>query len=260
MRKKKNAPEGFLMPEISTEETFHSISTRRVLSREEARDLDRIAVESFGIPGLVLMENAVRGIADLLLEWIKAPEMVLIFCGAGNNAGDGLALGRHLQLRNVPFQIILNVAPERFRGDARFQYELGRKLGFAMFDLWDAGSAEEVRTRLESLPKAAVCVDALLGTGACGALRFPMAETAKWLNGQGAPILAVDIPTGLDCETGRPFDEEGKLAVRADRTVSLATMKSGLLLPDAKAFTGELFVSDIGISVDKLLFSSHPER
>lgn len=244
------------MREYSSGRTFHSVSSRLVLSREEVRTLDRTAMERLGIPGLLLMENAARGIADLLLEWIEAPEMVLIFCGAGNNAGDGLALGRRLQALNVPFLIVLSVAPERFRGDAQFQYELGRRLDFPMFKLWDASSAEEVWARLESLPKATVCVDALLGTGASGALRFPMAETVEWLNGQSAPILAVDVPTGLNCETGRPFADDGKTAVRAARTVTLAAMKTGLLLPDAEAFMGEIFVSDIGVAVDKLRSAS----
>ncbi|MBQ2821477.1 MAG: NAD(P)H-hydrate epimerase [Thermoguttaceae bacterium] len=248
------------MREFIGEGAFHSASTRKILPREDVRELDRIAIESFGMPGLLLMENAARGITELLLEWIKVPKLVLIFCGAGNNAGDGLALGRQLQLRNVPFEVVLCASPERLGGDALFQYELGRKLDFPMFHLWDADSESEVLARLNSLPAASVCVDALLGTGAVGPPRFPMAETIKWLNGQEAPILAVDIPTGLDCETGRPFAENKDFAVQAGRTVTLAAAKPGLLLPEAEPFTGEIFVSDIGIDVEKLLDFSRSKK
>lgn len=276
-------------------EPFHSASSRpAVLSRDAVRQLDRTAIERFGIPGLVLMENAARGMVELLLDWLKRDRLknegssapfptILIFCGTGNNAGDGLAAARHLQLRGVPHRVIFCADPARLRGDALFQYELAQKLQIPMVSILpdlpvsiqlDALAAEvetgsetgsETRSEIGSSAssgsgKCGLClVDALLGTGAVGVPRFPMPEVIAWMNARrklGTPVLAVDVPTGLDCETGFPFASGSAgdcSAVRASLTVTFAAAKPGLVLPHAREFTGTLYVSDIGVTPDALL-------
>lgn len=274
-------------------EPFHSASSRpAVLSRDAVRQLDRTAIERFGIPGLVLMENAARGMVEILLDWLKRDRLknegssapfptILIFCGTGNNAGDGLAAARHFQLRGVPYRVIFCADPARLRGDALFQYELAQKLQIPMVSILpdlpvsiqldalaaDVETAAETKTSAETesaafpaVGKGGLClVDALLGTGAVGVPRFPMPEVIAWMNARrklGTPVLAVDVPTGLDCETGFPFASGSAgdcSAVRASLTVTFAAAKPGLVLPHAREFTGTLYVSDIGVTPDALL-------
>lgn len=281
-------------------EPFHSASSRpAVLSRDAVRQLDRTAIERFGIPGLVLMENAARGMVEILLDWLKRDRLknegssapfptILIFCGTGNNAGDGLAAARHFQLRGIPHRVILCADPARLRGDALFQYELARKLRIPMVSILpdlpvsvqldalaaDVETAAETRTMagtesaaFPAVGKGGLClVDALLGTGAVGVPRFPMPEVIAWMNARrklGTPVLAVDVPTGLDCETGFPFASDpasdcasgpaSDAVVRASLTVTFAAAKPGLVLPQAEEFTGTLYVSDIGVAAEALL-------
>lgn len=245
---------------------FYKPTPERILSRDTVRELDQTAIDRLGIPGLVLMENAARAVAQwILTEW-ENPEKwskVLIFCGIGNNAGDGLAVARHLQLHGIDFQIFLCANPERFRGDARFQYELAQKLDLPMTELYTETEKEGVfRVISEHLSENSqkntlstfYLVDALLGTGAIGVPRFPMNAVISWMNTQvtrGSRLLAIDVPTGLDCETGLPFDGEENVA-RADITLTLAAAKPGLVTENAQKFVGDLWISDIGVSVEKI--------
>lgn len=239
--------------------------TSRILPCETVRLLDQTAIERFNVPGILLMENAARGITDILHAnlprnaSLDVPS-VLIFCGTGNNSGDGLALARHLQIRGIPQLVFLTASPNRFRGDALFQFELAQKLDIPMISLFEFSSGEEICTFLDQFvqdlrsPGGIFLVDALLGTGVKSAPRFPVSALIPWLNRrteEGVPLLAVDLPSGLNAETGLPFAEG--LAVKASLTVTLAAVKPGLVLSRAKPFVGELFLSDIGISVPRLL-------
>lgn len=264
----------------------------------EARALDRTALVRYGIPGLLLMENASRAAADLVEAELRgglplkpnfSSSEVFIFCGTGNNAGDGLAMARHFQTRQISVRIFLCVKPEKFQGDALFQYELARKLEIPMISLYDvptdAASAvssvsaesimpsdaarnlssgcSEVFRRLDAVwdsvsgPRQSVYfVDAMLGTGASGTPRFPMNAVIPWLNLRRerfhTPLLAVDVPSGLDADTGRGFSEDENLTVHASVTLSMAVFKRGLLEENAKKFVGTLYLADIGVSVEKL--------
>lgn len=262
---------------------FSGHSSIPILSRETVRELDRTAMEHFGIPGLVLMENASRAITNFLLAELTQEDAcrhvlsfpfafrdalpcVLIFCGTGNNAGDGLAVARHLQLRKIPHRVLLCAAPDHFKGDALFQYQLAQKLGLEMIPLFDCSRKEDVWQRLDAVTQTIggefYLVDALLGTGASGPPRFPMNAVIPWMNHyalHGSRILAIDVPTGLDCESGKPFvwtrngTDPDEATVHAGVTVTLAAAKPGLVMPEAAPYVGELRVSDIGISVDRLL-------
>ncbi|MCA9260524.1 MAG: NAD(P)H-hydrate epimerase, partial [Planctomycetales bacterium] len=202
-----------------------------VLSCEQVRRLDRLAIEEYGLPGLVLMENAGRGICDVLLAKLgsrtatdddrtTAPR-VAVLCGRGNNGGDGLVLARHLELNQVPCIAILLAPAERFAGDAATNLAVLRHCQTPCVDL-SLVPPERLGERLErEAGRAEWIVDALLGTGAAGAPREPYASAIRWMNRSAAQRLAVDLPSGLDADVGAAYEP----TVRADVTVTLAALK-----------------------------------
>jgi NAD(P)H-hydrate epimerase len=217
-----------------------------VLSREQVRQVDVLAVQRYGMSSLVLMENAGRGVADALLD--ADPSLldsrgrgdVIVICGKGNNAGDGFVIARHLEIRGMPVKALLLVSPDQLRGDARANYEI---LARSDVPIIDASSASLAAQLDEHAGEAAWLVDAMLGTGASGEPREPFATAIKWMNAQAARRLAVDLPSGLDCDMGEP----AAATVRADLTCTFVAMKPGFLLPQAKPFFGEVRVVSIGV-------------
>jgi NAD(P)H-hydrate epimerase len=220
-----------------------------LLSREQTRALDRRAIEEYGISGLVLMENAGRGCVDVL-ERLGVGGPVAILCGKGNNAGDGFVIARHLKIRGYECRVLLLVPEEDLSGDALANYALLKgNVEITLFATLD--------DRLDPVPPhfrvaldfhargAAWLIDALLGTGAVGEPRPPFDAAIDWMNARGANTraLAVDVPSGLDCDTGRPATH----TVRADHTCTFAAMKIGFAQAAAKPFTGTIHVCDIGI-------------
>jgi NAD(P)H-hydrate epimerase len=221
-----------------------------VLSCEESRQVDRVAIERLGIPGLVLMENAGRGVVDVLLrvdpDLPASADRVAILCGKGNNAGDGFVIARHLAVRGVPHIVVLLGAPTQLAGDARANYEILARAGAPLVDL--AGLAQSELTALPTALEqhaggARWIIDALLGTGAVGAPREPYRTAIPWMNAQPGRRLAVDLPSGLDCDTGVATGD----AVRADVTCTFVAAKPGLVLPAAAPWVGHLQVVDIGV-------------
>lgn len=210
----------------------------RTLTRKQVRELDRRAIEEFGIPGLVLMENAGRGVADLLCQ-LGVDGPVVICCGKGNNAGDGLVLARHLQLREVEFSLWTWFAANEWRGDAAANLAIckaaGIELRAAQDDEWHDGFSK-------SVTNADWVVDAMLGTGASGAPRSPLDTVIDVLNRSAAKKLAIDVSSGLDCDTG----EVATVAFRADHTCTFVAPKPGLVVAGSKEYVGELHVADIG--------------
>ena len=179
--------------------------THRALTREQSREVDRIAIEQYGMSGLVLMENAGRGVVDVLLmldpELIGSNREVLILCGKGNNAGDGFVIARHLDIRGVRVRVGLLAYPGDLAGDALANYQILQHSDVPVesFPLGEPASAGG----------SAWILDAMLGTGAQGDPREPYATAIQWMNAQPARRLAVDVPSGLDCDTGRPADTHG---------------------------------------------------
>jgi NAD(P)H-hydrate epimerase len=212
---------------------------RLLLTREQSRRVDAIAIERYGIPGLILMENAGRGVVDVLLEIDPAPRVVVL-CGKGNNAGDGFVIARHLEIRSVDLRVALLAAPEELAGDARQNYEILLRSDVPVIDLSGDFSAARLS---EHAGGATWLVDALLGTGALGEPREPVRSAILWMNARRARRLAVDVPSGLDCDTGRP----ASATVRADITCTFVAAKPGLVRPEAREFVGELRVVSIGV-------------
>jgi len=214
------------------------------LSREEIRAIDRCAIEVLGVPGVVLMENAGRQAADAVAEFLEAAggRRVAIVAGSGNNGGDGFVVARHLAMRGATVTTFLVAPPERITPDAAVNLEILRKLGH---DIRRA-AGEALAHLAAALGEFDVVVDAVGGTGIRGALRGDMAAAVEQINAAGRPVVAIDIPTGLDCDTG----EAPGPAVRARLTVTFGAGKKGFGAAGAAAYTGEVRVADIGIPAD----------
>jgi len=208
------------------------------LTRQQSRQVDIRAVEEFGLSGLVLMENAGRGVADVLCS-LGATSPVVICCGKGNNAGDGFVIARHLDLRGIEVRVLLWAQADELTGDALANFRVIEKSGLAIERLGSGVDAERLD---RALVGASWIVDALLGTGARGAPRRPLDEVIPQLNAHPAPILAVDLPSGLDCDTGVA---EG-VVIRAAHTCTFVASKRGFLSDGSAEYTGQIHILDIG--------------
>lgn len=213
-----------------------------LVTTEEMRRLDRHTIDSIGIPAIVLMENAGTAVAREVLDLAadkKAAGHVslsrwLILAGSGNNGGDGLVAARHLRDAGIAAEVVFALPPGKMTGDAAFQRDVALRLGVPCFVYGD-----------DPVNWAAYdgIIDALLGTGSKGAPRAPFDALIREANGSGRPIVAVDIPSGLDADTGAVHEP----CIRAERTVALAFLKRGLVqYPGAEA-AGRAVVAPIGI-------------
>jgi NAD(P)H-hydrate epimerase len=210
-----------------------------ILTREQARELDRRAMQEFGVPGVVLMENAGRGMAELLRS-LGIDGLVVICCGKGNNGGDGFVIARHLDNAGVRVRVLLFGDPAQLSGDAAVNSRILVASGIALEVFTDpAIDAERLR---RELAQADWIVDALFGSGLRGAIQPPFERIIAILNAAGKRVFAVDIPSGLDCDTGVPLG----IAVRAHHTATVAAMKKGFLEPAATAWLGQVHLIDMG--------------
>jgi NAD(P)H-hydrate epimerase len=206
------------------------------LTRAEVRALDHRAIHEFGVPGIVLMENAGRSSAELLVS-LGIPGPVVICCGKGNNGGDGFVIARHLDNRGVPVQVLLFARPEELHGDARTNFDIVAKTGLPLsFPAGDAGVTN-------ALASAGCIVDALYGTGLQGPVKPPHDRVIEAINRSGVKVLAVDVPSGLDSDTGRPLGA----TIQANHTATFIANKIGFTLPGADRWTGQVHVLDIGM-------------
>jgi NAD(P)H-hydrate epimerase len=209
-----------------------------VLSREQSRLVDRLAQDEFGLSGIVLMENAGRGVADVLCRLgIHAP--VVICCGKGNNAGDGFVIARHLDLRGHAVRVLLWAEPAELSGDAETNFKILQKTAVPIEVF---GNRHDSARLAALLADAGWIVDALLGTGARGEPRAPLDAVIDQLNAAPAQKMAVDLPSGLDCETG----VAARHTIRAAETCTFVAAKTGFRVPGSEQFTGRVHVLDIG--------------
>lgn len=220
----------------------------RVLNRQQSREVDRIAIEEYGMSGLVLMENAGRGCVDLLeRRGMKGP--VGILCGKGNNGGDGFVIARHLWIRGYVARVLLVPPAEELTGDAAANFTILRKSRAPIVYLSEEGGPASLPEALDfATDHCDWLVDCLLGTGATGAPRPPYDTLIEWMNSERVKRLAVDVPSGLDCDTGEP----SPTTVRADVTATFVTRKVGYEQPAAREYVGEVEVVDIGIPPELL--------
>jgi len=213
------------------------------LTCQEIRELDILAIEHVGIPGIVLMENAARAVAECVYAALLNPlsSRILLLCGPGNNGGDGFVAARHLRNAGVKVTVVLAAPRQKSTSDAALNLGIYERMEGALLDATGAGELEKVRSEADA---ADVIVDALLGTGSTGAPRGTIAELIKVANAAPrARRVAIDIPSGLDGDTG----EVSKPCFRADATVTFVAPKVGFGSPPARAVLGRLVVADIGV-------------
>ena len=211
------------------------------LTRDESQKLDREAIETFAVPSIVLMENAGRSAVDVFLNYYTLGKVV-ICCGKGNNAGDGFVVARHLDNQNIPVSILLFASPDTLTIDTTINYHIAVNSGITVdfCSIEDENFTKKIANQLDD---AAWVIDAIFGTGLIGAVKDPYDKIIHAINMSKANILSLDIPSGLDCDTGKPLGT----AVKAHHTVTFAAMKKGFLNPDALLFLGNVHVVNIGI-------------
>ncbi len=243
----------------------------KALTREQIREIDRRAIEEYGIPGIILMENAGRNATRLLLDYLKthsptphselgaqnsapssdvaarfsslSPQSFMIFCGGGNNGGDGFVIARHLHNLRHSVQVVLVADPDRLAPDARVNFLIASRMKIPIHP-FDEKSVEPLAHQ------TTVLIDALLGTGFSGEVRPPLDHAIDLFNQVEGPQhkVAVDVPSGLDCDTGQP----ATYTIRADLTITFVASKIGFDLPSAKPFVGRVLVADIGAPIELL--------
>lgn len=219
-------------------ETFNDITKLpRVVTAEEMQALDKYTIETLNIIGRVLMENAGRAVVAAIRErWAPlAGKRAIVLCGKGNNGGDGFVVARYLLEAGVHGEIALIGAASELRGDAAANYLVLTRLGYAIREI----------PHLEALPDlrpADFIVDALLGTGVRGPLQGLMAQIVNRVNESGRPVIAIDLPTGMNTDTG----EVAGPCVQAQLTVTIGCRKQGLLFTPAREYAGETVVAEIG--------------
>ena len=210
----------------------------RYLSAEESRNVDWLAKSQGHIMGIVLMENAGRGIAEILLAE-KPKGKVVICCGRGNNGGDGFVIARHLNAAGIDVLVLLFADPKELMSDTCMNHAIIAHSDIPM-QVLISPSAED----LKSIFKDAVwVVDALVGTGQKGSLRTPFDMVVRQINESGVKVLAVDLPSGLDADTGIASDP----TIKATITATMVTPKTGFQNPEAQSYLGKLKVVGIGL-------------
>jgi NAD(P)H-hydrate epimerase len=210
----------------------------RPLSREEVRGIDARALQEYRMPTIVLMENAGRGAAAWLLDKIGGGRVV-IACGPGNNGGDGGVVARHLDAWGFDVRIAWFADPARLKGDAAIQRDILERSEIPAQIIQEDAAADQIDALWD---EADWLVDALLGTGLTRPVEGLLARAIASMNRSKRPILALDLPSGLDTDTGEPLGE----AIHAAATATFVAPKLGFSGEPARAYTGEVFVIDIG--------------
>ncbi len=213
-----------------------------ILTGQQMRNVDRRAIEQFGIPGLDLMEAAGRGVAEAFLEdhADAADRGVLIVCGKGSNGGDGLVVARHLSRSGLSPRVILLAAPGQLSGDAAANLESANRAGVRVESVTDIAAWDGLDGLLDEAPYV---IDAILGTGIRGGARGLPAAVIRQLNESGARVVSVDLPSGVDSDSPAVAGE----ALRAERTYTLCRPKLPLVLPPSDRLAGRWRVIPIGI-------------
>ena len=222
----------------------------KALTREEMRELDRKAIEEYKIPGIVLMENAGRNVVEEILPMTDNPQKtkMAVLCGKGNNGGDGFVVARHLHNHGTSVDVFLvsKVSDILKDGDAGINLQILLTMKIPVKEILDIA---DVNIILRELDRYNILVDALFGTGLSGEVREPFKTLIHGINNLNKPTVSVDIPSGLDCNTGKILGA----AVKATKTVTFAAGKKGFYLGDGPTYTGKVIVTDISIPRELLL-------
>lgn len=218
----------------------------KVVTSQEMREIDRITIEDYGIPSLVLMERAGLAVALKVKELLSQKsevkgQKILVLCGGGNNGGDGLVAARNLHNLGFNVQVLICTKNNELSPDCNKQYQIAKKIGMPI-EFRNAVNAKDIH--------GAVIIDAVFGTGLSRPVKGNLAEMFEFINNSGSPVIAVDMPSGISSDTGEVLGE----AIMADCTVTFGLPKRGHLLYPGAEYAGRLFVEDIGFPA-KLLSS-----
>ncbi len=230
----------------------------RVFATKELREIDRLATEEFGLPSLVLMEHAATQLSEAAARVLSIFEQsrVVVVCGPGSNGGDGLAAARHLDAIGCDVHVVVMGPAGSIGGDTAVQLNACLKAGLSVVEVTEGmtegeldaavlGVDEDELESEEGVDGPGVLIDALFGTGLSRAPEGLARELIERINGLGAggvSVIAADIPSGLQADTGEPFEA----CVRADLTVTFAGLKRGFLELKAQPWLGEVVVGSIG--------------
>lgn len=214
----------------------------RIVRREEMREIDARATGEFDIPSLLLMENAGRGVAETIEEYIDPEGLtVLCVCGKGNNGGDGFVVARHLANSGAQVELVLLGKADDLKGDALVNARIAKSMGLPVNEM---GSVDDLAAWMEGLADYDVIVDAVLGTGFSAKPEGMAAKAIELINSSPAFVVSVDVPSGIEAD-GMPAEPE--LAVQADLTVTMAYLKPCHVLYPTRSCCGDVWVADIGI-------------
>ena len=207
-----------------------------IVTADQMAKMDQSSINAYHIPGIVLMENAGRGVFSLVLDsLIPGYDPVWIYCGVGNNGGDGFVVARHLINAGYQVRVLVLGDRDKIKGDALTNLVIIEKMGQAIDFIKDLPQTDVHPPQL--------IVDAMLGTGVKGALRGLYEKAAEQINDFEVPVIAVDIPTGVNADTGQV---EGT-AVHATATATMALKKRGLLFSPGREYAGDIEIIDIGM-------------
>ena len=214
----------------------------KVVTGEEMKALDRAAIEEYGIPGLVLMENAGRHVVEVIRQDLGdvRDKVVTVFVGKGNNGGDGLVIARHLLNMGAEIKVLLLADTKEINGDAAVNLEIWQKLGQKIYSIHHGDGINIVRLILMNTD---LIVDAIYGTGFRGKVPEKVGRIIEVLNSSGKPIVAVDVPSGLEASNGKVNGP----CIQATHTVTFGLPKLGLILEPGASYAGRLHIVDISI-------------
>ena len=215
------------------------VKNSKLLTAKEAKDIDIKAADTFGISALLLMENAGRGVAEEAIKMLRGKRSVAIFCGKGNNGGDGFVAARHLLVKGITPDIFLAGNINDVENEARVNLDILLKLKQRIVEV----NGENLHLVKNKISKYNLIIDALLGVGLEGEVRGIFRDLIGIINSSKAKVLAVDIPSGLDATAGRTLG----YCVRADRTVTFVAKKRGMVLGEGPKYCGRVVVKDLGI-------------
>ena len=207
--------------------------TTYLYTAAQVRELDRLAIAKQGIPGIQLMKRAGRAVLETLLECWPQPPQLTVYCGSGNNGGDGYMVAALAQQQRIPVTVVQLCDGQSLEGDARRAFEFACQQSVSMKPF-----------SADSPPTEGIVVDALLGTGYKGKLRVPYDQAIRQINSCALPVVAVDVPSGLDSDTGQAAND----CVVADLTVSFIGLKCGLYTAQGPSHSGEVFFDDLGVT------------
>ncbi len=218
----------------------------KILSTDAMREVDRLAIEELGVPGVVLMENAALGTVEAALAEAPKAESAVVFCGPGNNGGDGLAIARHLAVRGLEVVALIATGGRDYSGDALVQHRVACKMSGMGLEVRVLDAGADVAPALEAVASVDLAIDALFGTGLSRSLEGQFADLVAGINALGMPTVAVDLPSGLNGDQQNPLGPH----IEADLTVTFAALKVAHVFPPAAAAAGKVVIADLGIPFD----------